>query len=102
MVKHKDTKAQRHQETRHQMLCPPAFLVPLCLGVFVFNHQSLNEVKAIVDADLVGACSGGKFVVFRAGKTYDDWLKVSKSEIPAKDSLTHRSPLVRGSNLTVL
>ena len=34
--KHKDTKAQRHQEGRHQVFLMAAFLVSLCLGVIVF------------------------------------------------------------------
>lgn len=36
MIKDKETKAQRHQDRRTKYLMP-AFLVPLCLGVFVFN-----------------------------------------------------------------
>src|SRR5437016_889163 len=40
MVKHKDTEAQRHKERRHRMtFCSPAFFVPLCLCVFVFNNN---------------------------------------------------------------
>jgi phosphate-selective porin OprO/OprP len=42
--KHKDTKAQRHKESRHQRLFKAAFFVPLCLCVFVFdNHVQAQD-----------------------------------------------------------
>jgi hypothetical protein len=44
-IKHKDTKAQRHKESRHQMTWSPAFFVPLCLGVFVFNHNVTGRAE---------------------------------------------------------
>src|SRR5437762_226815 len=37
MSNHKDTKAQRHQEGRDPRLFNAAFLVSLCLGVFVIH-----------------------------------------------------------------
>ena len=58
MVKHKDTKAQRHKESRHQMLCSPAFFVPLCLGVFVFN-KSKAKPKLSLEVPISGHAGGG-------------------------------------------
>jgi hypothetical protein len=45
MVKHKDTKAPRHQESRQTEHLMPAFLVPWCLGVFVFNQNATGRAE---------------------------------------------------------
>jgi hypothetical protein len=36
-------------------------------------------------ADFAGACSGGKFVVSRAGAGYDARVRAEKSEIPVQN-----------------
>ena len=67
---HKDTKAQRHKEGRHQELFRAAFFVPLCLCVFVVPHaaaQSVPEVHTAVTRALpILERSAAEFVAKRA------------------------------------
>src|SRR5580700_1847893 len=93
MVKHKDTKAQRHQESRRTKHFMPAFLVSLCLTTedpaetVMLSH----EENTLLTQTNAGTPMGGYF------RRY--WLPAMlAAELPAPDCPPVRVRLL-GENL---